>query len=569
MGRRGWRIRSEGTMGKRLGDLLIEVGLITQEQLAETLSAQRKTGKRLGKILIELGYITEESMIEVLEFQLGIAHVDLCRMTIDPEAAALIPESMAKRHQIIPLGREQEKLILAMADPTDIFAIDDVQLATGLPVNAVIAAESDIERAINRFYGVRETVRKAIDQLQASAVALPDDLTVAESDGPVISIANSLLLQAAKDGASDIHIEPQDKDLRIRFRVDGVLREMMVFPKHIQGALISRLKIMSEMDITERRIPQDGCIKLRFAERDIDIRLSTLPTIYGEKIVGRLLDQGGDLLDVDKLGLSPSNMRRFNDMSQKSCGILLMTGPTGSGKTTTLYSVLSRYSTGEKNIITVEDPVEYRLPGINQVSINSKAGLDFANALRAILRQDPNIIMVGEIRDTETAETAIRAALTGHLVLSTLHTNDAASSVIRLVDMGIATYLVASAVLGVLSQRLVRRICPQCKIPYAVEPNTPEYILPGLSHGRAQQFYRGKGCSFCSHTGYCGRIGIHEVLSMTPDIRALILRGTSADGIVERAQKEGMTTMVQDGVQKALAGITTLAEVMRVAYGTY
>ena len=554
---------------KRLGDLLIEVGFITQEQLDKALNVQQKMGKRLGKVLIELGYISEQSMIEVLEFQLGIPHVDLSIMGIDPEIAALIPESVAKRYQVIPIRREQDKVVLAMADPTNILAVDDVQLATGLMVEVVIATESEIERAINRSYGVRESVQKAINQLQTSdPFLLPDDLTVKESDAPIISIVNSLLQQAAKDGASDIHIEPQEKELRIRFRVDGVLREMMTFPKRIHGALTSRLKIMSEMDISERRIPQDGRIKLRFAGRDIDIRVSTLPTIYGEKIVGRLLDQGGAMLDIDKLGFSALNMQRFIEISQKSYGIVLVTGPTGSGKTTTLYSALSRCSTAEKNIVTVEDPVEYRLPGINQVNINTKAGLDFANTLRALLRQDPNIIMVGEIRDAETAEIAIRAALTGHLVLSTLHTNDAASTVTRLVDMGIEAYLVASSVLGVLSQRLVRRICPQCKTAYVVEPNTPEYIFASVNQGQTLQFYRGTGCPACNHTGYRGRIGIHEVLPVTPGIRALIMQGVSADLIVEAAKEEGMLTMMQDGVQKALEGTTTLSEVMRVAFGT-
>jgi len=553
---------------KRLGDLLIEVGLITQEQLDKALSAQQRMGKRLGKVLVELGFISEQSMIEALEFQLGIPHVDLSMTVIEPEVAALIPEAVAKRHQIIPIRREQDKVVLAMADPTNVFAVDDAQLATGLMVEVVIAAESEIERAINRCYGVRETVQKAMDQLQTSdPFLLADELTVEESDAPIISIVNSLLQQAAKDGASDIHIEPQEKDLRVRFRVDGVLREMMVFPKRLHGALTSRLKIMSEMDIAERRIPQDGRIKLFFAGRDIDIRLSTLPTIYGEKIVGRLLDQAGAILDIDRLGFSALNRQRFSEMCEKSYGIVLVTGPTGSGKTTTLYSALRRCISPEKNVITVEDPVEYRLPGINQVNVNPKAGLEFANALRAILRQDPNIIMVGEIRDAETAEIAIRAALTGHLVLSTLHTNDAASTVTRLVDMGIEAYLVASSVLGVLSQRLVRRICEQCKVAYTLEPNTPEYLFAGLDQGQQPNFYRGQGCPACNHTGYRGRTGIHEVLPLTPEIRALIMRGESADRIAAAAKREGMLTMAQDGVQKAMEGITTLAEVMRVAYG--
>lgn len=552
---------------KRLGDLLIEVGLITQEQLEKALNVQKKMGKRLGRVLVELGFISEQSMIEALEFQLGIPHVDLSMTVIEPEVAALIPEAVAKRHQIIPIRRERGKVVLAMADPTNIFAVDDAQLATGLMVEVVIAGESDIERAINRSYGVRETVQKAIEQLQTSdPFMLADDLTVAESDAPIISIVNSLLQQAVKDGASDIHIEPQEKDMRVRFRVDGVLREMMTFPKRLHGALISRLKIMSEMDISERRIPQDGRIQLIFAGRDIDIRLSTLPTIYGEKIVGRVLDQAGAILNIDKLGFSALNRQRFNDMCRNSYGVMLVTGPTGSGKTTTLYSALSCCISPEKNIITVEDPVEYRLPGINQINVNPKAGLEFANALRAILRQDPNIIMVGEIRDAETAEIAIRAALTGHLVFSTLHTNDAVSTVTRLVDMGIEAYLVASSVLGILSQRLVRRICEHCKTSYGLEPNTPEYIFAGVSHGKPLKLFRGQGCPACNHTGYRGRIGIHEVLPLTPAIRELIMHGESADRIAAAAREEGMLTMAQDGVQKAMEGITTLAEVMRVAY---
>lgn len=559
-----------GKLKKRLGDLLIEAGLISYEQLEQALTLQEKMGKRLGKVLMELGYISGQSMIEVLEFQLGVPRMDLNLVNIDAETAGLIPEAVAKRYQVIPIRRERNKVVLAVADPTNIFAIDDVQLATGLPVEVVMATESEIERAINRAYGVRETVQKAIQQLQTSGkLLLPDDITVAESDSPMISIVNSLLQQAAKEGASDIHIEPQEKDVRVRFRVDGVLREIMFFPKRLQGALTSRLKIMSDMDISERRIPQDGRFKLHFTGRGIDIRISTLPTIYGEKIVGRLLDQGSALLDIEKLGFAAVNMRRFKDICQKPCGLVLVTGPTGSGKTTTLYSALSRYSTTEKNIITVEDPVEYRLPGINQVNINHRAGLDFANTLRAILRQDPNIIMVGEIRDLKTAEIALRAALTGHLVLSTLHTNDASSAVTRLVDMGMEAYLVASSVSGILSQRLVRCICRQCKTPYGVEPNSPEYIFVGANHGQPLQLYRGMGCLTCNHTGYRGRVGIHEVLPMTADIRALIMQGGSADVIAEAAKREGMLTMVQDGLQKALAGITTLAEVMRVAYGTH
>jgi type IV pilus assembly protein PilB len=457
-----------------------------------------------------------------------------------------------------------------MADPTNIFAIDDVQLASGLQVEIVIASESEVDRAIKRSYGVQETVQRAMSQLQADEpFTIPDDTTITESDAPIISIVNSLLQQAAKDGASDIHIEPQEKDLRVRFRIDGVLREVMTFPRRIHGAITSRIKIMSEMDISERRIPQDGRIKLRFAGRDIDVRVSTLPTIYGEKVVGRLLDQSNAILSIDTLGFSQKNFERFSGIAKKSYGMVLVTGPTGSGKTTTLYAALSKYNSVEKNIITVEDPVEYRLPGINQVNINPKAGLDYAHILRSILRQDPNIVMVGEIRDGETAEIAIRAALTGHLVLSTLHTNDAASTVTRLIDMGIEPYLVASSVLGVLSQRLVRKICSHCQEFYTAEPDAPEYILTGVTTREPVRLFRGRGCPVCSNTGYKGRVAIHEVLKITPAIRALIMQGVSADVIGEAAKTEGMLSMQQDGVQKALDGITTIAEVMRVAYGTH
>lgn len=556
---------------KRIGDLLIEVGLIDQAQLETALDLQKKSGKRLGKIFIELNYITEESMLEVLEFQLGIPHVDLNMITVDPEVAALIPEAMAKRHSVIPIRREGAKLILAMADPTNIFAIDDVQMSSSLQVDVVIASDTEVERAINRVYGVRETVQKAINQLQQTAeqIAAMEEGNVAESDAPIINIANSLLQQAAKDGASDIHIEPQERDLRIRFRVDGILRDVLTLPKRFHAALISRFKLMSEMDISERRLPQDGRVKFRFAGRDIDIRVSTLPTIYGEKVVGRLLDQGSAPIGTSKLGFSAPNIAKFNEMSKKSYGIILVTGPTGSGKSTTLYSALSEYNNVAKNIITVEDPVEYRLPGINQVNINPKAGLDFAQTLRAILRQDPNIIMVGEIRDLETAEIAIRAALTGHLVFSTLHTNDAASTVTRLVDMGIEAYLVASSLLGVTSQRLVRKICVPCKESYMLEPNTPEHIFMNLPATESIQLFRGRGCPVCNHSGYQGRTGIHEVLILTTRIRELIMQGASADVIAQAAKAEGMITMQQDGIAKAINGTTTISEVMRVAYGMH
>jgi type IV pilus assembly protein PilB len=551
---------------KRLGVLLIEVGLITQDQLEKALHIQKKMGKRLGRVLIELEYITEESLIEVLEFQLGVPHVDLERLTIDPAIAGVISEAIAKRHQVIPIRREGTKLVLAMADPTNIFAIDDIHLATGLQIEIVISSESEIDRAINKSYGVQKTVQKAMNQLSIDeSFAILEDAFVTESDAPIISIVNSLFQQAAKDGASDIHIEPQEKELRVRFRVDGILREMMVFPKRIHGAITSRIKIMSEMDISERRVPQEGRIKLRFTGRDIDVRVSTLPTIYGEKVVGRLLDQCNMVLNIESLGFSERNLKQFGNISQKSYGMTLVTGPTGSGKTTTLYATLSKYNTSEKNIVTVEDPVEYRLSGINQVNINPKAGLDFSDVLRSILRQDPNIIMVGEIRDGETAEIAIRAALTGHLVLSTLHTNDAASTVTRLIDMGVEPYLIASSVLGVLSQRLVRKICPNCKVGYRLEAKSSEDVFIKQSGYQVDTLYRGQGCPVCNQTGYKGRVAIHEVLVVSPAIRELVVTRSSSGKITEQARREGMHTLQQDGIEKAIDGITTIQEVMRVA----
>jgi type IV pilus assembly protein PilB len=550
---------------KRLGDLLLENNLITQPQLEKALDIQKKNGTRLGKVLSDLNYISENSMIEVLEFQLGIPHIDLSNMCVIPAAAALIPVTLAERHQVIPVKISGNKLTLAMVDPTNFYAIDDIRMASGFDVEPVIATEKDVLRAIRECYGVQDLVEKAVNKMRPEDLSLTAELQTAE-DAPIIGLVNSFLSQAIKDIASDIHIEPQDKTLRVRFRIDGLLREVGSFPRDIHPAIVARIKIISEMDIAEKRVPQDGRIKIKEAGRDVDVRVSTLPTIMGEKVVMRLLDQNAVILDINKLGFSTENLKKYRNFYSQSYGMVLVTGPTGSGKTTTLYSTLSKVNSPNENIITLEDPVEYRLAGINQVQINPKAGLTFASGLRSVLRQDPNIVLVGEIRDSETADIAIRAALTGHLVFSTLHTNDAAGTITRLLDMDVEPFLVASSVLGVVAQRLVRTICPDCKENYTPPPDSLERLFLGVEPNSPMTLYRGVGCSHCNHTGYRGRMAIHEVMPITSQIREAINRKASSDEISNIAITQGMSTMCQDGIQKALTGLTDIREVMRVAY---
>ncbi|MCE5285378.1 MAG: Flp pilus assembly complex ATPase component TadA [Pelosinus sp.] len=550
---------------KRLGDLLIEAGILTQEKLDKALGIQKKTGERLGKILLNLGYVSENDMIEALELQLGIPHVVLADMTIDKSAAASIPVAIAERYQAIPIKKDGKRLTVAMVDPTNFYAIDDIRMVSGCEVDPVIATERDVMRSISRTYGVSDLVEKAVNKLRPEDAQANAEVQTVE-DAPIIAIVNSIFSQAIRERASDIHIEPQDKNLRVRFRIDGVLKEMSVFTRDLYAAMISRIKIMANMDIAERRVPQDGRIKIKEDGREIDIRVSTLPTIIGEKVVMRILDKKAVILDINRLGFSSSNISIYKNLYIQSFGMILVTGPTGSGKSTTLYSTLGEVNTPEKNIITVEDPVEYRMEGINQVQVNHKAGLDFASALRSILRQDPNIVMLGEIRDGETADIAIRAALTGHLVLSTLHTNDAPGAITRLIDMGVESFLVASAVLGILAQRLVRVICPECKETYVPEPDSIERTFLGVKPDERIVLYRGKGCSNCNHSGYRGRMSIHEVMPINTEIRELTNRRASTDEIRAAAVKIGMTSLQADGINKALQGFTTIREVMRVAY---
>ena len=552
---------------KRLGELLIEAQKITQDQLDQALAAQKRSGERLGRVLIKQGAITEPVLLEVLVQNLGIPLVDLSATPPDKEAARLIPMSLAERHGVIPIRKKGNRLTVAMTDPTNFFAIDDLRMVTQCEIEPVMTMEADILRAIQQTYTVTDLVEKSVSQLQKDEPLFASEIETSE-DAPVINIVNSLISQAVKNGASDIHLEPMENGLRVRFRIDGVLREATSFPKNIQGSIVSRVKIISNMDIAEKRVPQDGRLQVQEEDRPIDIRASSLPTIYGEKIVLRLLDQKSAILDVDALGFSPDNLEKYKAMYRHSFGMILITGPTGSGKTTTLHSTLNELNTVAKNIITIEDPVEYRLAGINQVQVNNKAGMTFANGLRSILRQDPNIIMVGEIRDKETAEIAIRAALTGHLVLSTMHTNDAAGAVTRLIDMGIEPFLVASSVLGCVAQRLVRRVCPECRTSYTPDIDSPECVLmEGVdSTAVCRMLYKGTGCIHCGNTGFRGRVAIHEVMPMTSKLRDLTIHSYSAAEIERAAVDEGMRTMQQDGIDKAMKGFTTISEVIRVAY---
>lgn len=551
---------------KRLGDLLTEAGIVSHEQLEKAISIQKQTGERLRKILINLGYVTEERMIEVLKYQLGVPYVTIGAMEIPREVAALIPVSLAERYQVIPIKKDERKLTLAMVDPTNFFAIDDVRMASGCDIEPVLAAEREILWAIQQCYGVQDLVEKAVSKLKPEEASNTSEVQFTD-DAPVVHIVNSIISQAIKQRASDIHIEPQDKLLRVRFRVDGMLREVATFPRHTHAAITSRIKIMSDMDIAEKRLPQDGRIKIPESGREIDLRVSTLPTITGEKTVLRILDKQAVILDINGLGFSMANLSLYRKLYSQPYGMILVTGPTGSGKTTTLYSTLTEISTPDKNVITVEDPVEYRLAGINQVQVNQKAGLNFSNGLRSILRQDPNVIMVGEIRDRETADIAIRAALTGHLVFSTLHTNDAPGAITRLLDMGLEPFLVASAILGIVAQRLVRVICPDCKQQYVPETESPDWQALQVTDWKdALVLHRGTGCPRCSHTGYFGRIAIHEVMTISPTVREAINKRVPANMLRSIAIKEGMQTMWQDGIAKAICGLTSISEVRRVAY---
>lgn len=551
-------------VSRRLERILIGSKLITQEQLDAALNA--KNDKGLTRTIAELGFSSETKIAKAVADYMKLEFVDLDNYEIDPNAVTLIDEETSGKYDLIPIGFNDERLIVAMVDPANIFAIDDLRLLTKREIVPVVATESDIIAAINRFSRMDESVEEIAENVAGDLDGGPSSENSDEDDSeeaPVVKLVNLILLEAVRDRASDIFIEPQDRDVRVRYRIDGVLHEIMRSPKKIQAGLTSRLKIMSGMDIAERRVPQDGRFNLNHSGKAVDFRVATLPTIYGEDIVLRLLMKDSLQVDLDDMGFLPQPLKRFKASFTKPYGAILITGPTGSGKTTTLYGALRLLNQVEKNLITVEDPVEYRLAGINQVQVNERAKMTFGAALRSILRHDPDIVMIGEIRDEETALIAIESALTGHLVLSTLHTNDAASSLTRLIEMGVEPFLISSAVDCVVAQRLARRLCVDCREQFV--PTEQMLIDAGLEFtGDIPKLYRAKGCKKCNDTGYHGRVGLYEVLVVSETIEKLTVNRVTSDKIKEVAIEEGMLTLRQDGLKKVLKGLTSIEEIARV-----
>jgi type IV pilus assembly protein PilB len=596
-------------MSAKLGEILVRENLISPQHLREALDYQREHGGRLGFNLVKLGLVSDDMITAVLSRQYGIPSVNLDLFQIDAQVLHLIPQEVAQKYSVLPLSRVGASLTLAMVDPTNVFAMDDVKFMTGLNVEPVVVAEASIQQAISKYYGTSREIELAsiaVDDLALDAAmsrnsnggithadlisldtidfdtgrtedveVLEDNeetidlttLSIISEDAPVVRLVNVLLVDALRRGASDIHVEPYEKELRIRFRIDGVLYDVMRPPLKMRDALISRVKIMSKLDISEKRLPQDGRIKIKVKvdarSRELDFRVSTLPTLFGEKVVLRLLDKENLMLDMTKLGFEPESLVKFQRNISKPYGMVLVTGPTGSGKTNTLYSALQSLNTIQTNIMTAEDPVEFNLMGINQVQMKEQIGLNFAAALRAFLRQDPNIILVGEIRDFETAEIAIKAALTGHLVLSTLHTNDAPSTISRLMNMGIEPFLVATSVNLIQAQRLIRRVCKDCKREHSMPPEALMEVGFSAAEAKALKTYKGDGCSTCNNTGYKGRIGLYEVMEVNDDIRELILIGASSLELRKKAIEDGMITLRESGLHKVRAGLTTLEEVVR------
>ena len=561
----------------RLGELLVKANLITDEQLKKALQQQDNSGGRLGSNLVKLGYVSEDDITSFLSKQYGVPSINLSHFEIDPTVVKLVPPEVAQKHQVIPLNRTGSVLTVAMADPSNIFAIDDIKFMTGFKVESVVASETSIKNAINRYYdsaGLVHDIMKNFDDREVSQVGESDEeiniseLQQATEDAPVVKLVNLILTEAIKKGASDIHIEPYEKSFRVRYRIDGVLYEVMSPPMKLKAALTSRVKIMAQLDISERRLPQDGRIKIRMTGKEMDYRVSTLPTLFGEKVVLRLLDKSNLQLDMTKLGFEAKALANFEAAILAPYGMVLVTGPTGSGKTTTLYSALNRINSPETNIMTAEDPVEFNLPGINQVQMKAEIGLNFAAALRSFLRQDPDVIMVGEIRDYETAEIGIKAALTGHLVLSTLHTNDAPSTVSRLLNMGVEPFLVSASTNLILAQRLVRKTCRDCKEEVQVPASALVNLGFSAQDGKSLTCYHGKGCSNCSETGYKGRLALYEVMVINEEIKKLVLDGASTIELREAARKNEMRTLRESGLQKLREGITTVEEIMRVTTGS-
>jgi type IV pilus assembly protein PilB len=567
-------------MALKLGELLLKAQLINQQQLTKALDEQKSSGGKLGEILQRLGFVTEDDIIECLSHQFGVPSINLRHFEIDPNVAKIIPVDLARKYNVIPVNKTGATLTLAMTDPTNIFAMDEITFMTGYRVEPVVASEEAIRERIDRNFGSSRELelKKVMEDLTTvdeAALELMEEeeevdigkLAEESQEAPVVRLVNIMLTDAIKRGASDIHVEPYEKSYRVRYRIDGLLREVMNPPQRLKDAITSRIKVLAKLDIAEKRLPQDGRIRLKARiegrMRELDFRVSVLPTMHGEKVVMRLLDKEQLRLDMTKLGFEKSSLKKFEDNILKPYGMVLVTGPTGSGKTNTLYSALQRVNVPETNIITAEDPVEFQMAGVNQVQMKDAIGLNFAAALRSFLRQDPNIILVGEIRDFETAEIAIKAALTGHLVLSTLHTNDAPSTISRLMNMGIEPFLVATSVNVIAAQRLVRKVCQNCK----EEVETPIQALLSIgfaeSEAHSLKLVKGRGCEKCGNTGYKGRIGLFEVMDMSDDMRELVLSGATAVELRRKAIEEGMVTLRQSGLQKIREGMTTIDEVVR------
>jgi len=554
---------------KQLGEILLDEGLVTEAQLMAALDEQMARGQSLGRTLVEIGILTEGQLVAALARQVGMAFVDLDEYPVDRSAVTMVPAALCRRYTVLPVGFQDGALVLATADPGNVVAVDDVRTVSGMSVLPVVATFENVNRAIDRYCradGEMEDLSSAFEEEQAP---VETDLSrigdMVDDDAPIVRYVNLLVTQAISDRASDIHIEPTEHDLRVRYRIDGVLHEMQRSPKQIQGGVISRVKIMSDIDIAERRKPQDGRMSVTHNGRKIDLRVATLPTVWGEKIVMRILDNSTASLDLRDLAFLDQNFETYQEAYTKPYGMILVTGPTGSGKSTTLYATLNAVSKPEINVITVEDPVEYRLPGINQVQVNPKAGLTFAGALRSILRSDPDVVLLGEIRDHETAQIAIEAALTGHLVLSTLHTNDAPSAVTRLTEMGIEPFLVGSALDAIVAQRLARRLCSKCAEPYT--PSEDELIgarFPWMPGEERPELFRPVGCVACSRTGYRGRVALHEVMRVTEEVERLAVARASAAEIGALARQQGMITLRDDGWQKVVLGHTSVEEILRV-----
>lgn len=558
---------------KRLGDLLISVGLLTEQDIERALVLQKDSGKRLGSVLIDSGMISEQQLIEALELQLGVDFIDLSKTSLNADLIQYIPKNIAKRHNIVPVKAEKDELYLAMSDPLNFMAIEEARRASRRKIVPMIATADAVDRSIIALYGnegaaraIEEMRRDAGEEIISSSIVTTTDVDSDDdsASAPTIRLVNSIIERAATERASDIHLEPRETEMMVRIRVDGTLRNVLTVPTSLQGSVISRLKVMGGMNTTERKIPQDGRANVRVRQTDIDLRISTLPTVYGEKMVIRLLDKSSQIFSRQGIGLDPYNVERYDRLMQNKSGVFLIAGPTGSGKSSTMSTMIRELNTEDVNIVTLEDPVEYNINGVNQVQINEKVGMTFVSGLRSILRQDPDIISVGEIRDGETAEIAMQAAITGHLVLSTIHTSDAASVLDRLFDIGVPSYLTAGALKGVIAQRLVRKICPNCRTAY--EPDDDELKLLGIPRTPGMKFYKGVGCPLCYHTGYRGRVGVFEILLVDRKIRRLISERAGYEEIFEAAKEGGFITLSDRCRELVTTGVTFSEEAARTIY---